>query len=478
MNKCLVCGDNFNEPEDLYAHMDEEHADAIPKDFTAAQYNYYLKTGKSQGTCVVDKAPTTWNESTNKYHRFCDKPSCKEKYREEFKKRMIGKHGRVHLLNDPDQQRKMLANRSISGEYQWSDHKKIPYTGSYELDFLRFLDNFMNFDSQDIMSPSPHTYYYIYEGEEKFYIPDFFIPSLNLEIEIKDGGDNPNNHHKIQGVDKVKEKLKDAVMTSQKSFSYIKLVNKNYDPFFDFMMRKKREFEESGKTETPIFIVTESMEVDTENQEVVTESIGDISLREIENHRRYGSYNPTDEQKIKVDGDLYRDQRLRLQHQEQQLETELEEVMETLELMDNGLFIPEYHYETQTIVEGWGKDTRRVINRAYNYSDRFKIGFTVRNFDLIFSNMLKNAQKTGNFAGLRENLIELAGRCADINEVNYLRRDKNAGKAMLKKLAVNKPELAKQCHSHIKWLETEYTQVLNDKAKELRGQKVTESFQY
>jgi uncharacterized C2H2 Zn-finger protein len=292
MIKCPICNDKFNEVEDLYGHLEKEHEESLPKDQSAAQYYYFLKTGKEHGNCVVCKMPTKWNESTNKYARFCEMASCKEKYKEEFKNRMIGKYGRVHLLNDPDQQRKMLANRSISGKYEWSDNREVPYTGTYELDFLQFLDVFMHFDSEDIMAPSPHTYYYIYEGEEKFYIPDVFIASLNLEIEIKDGGDNPNTHHKIQAVDKVKEKLKDNVMKSQKEFSYIKVVNKNYDSFFDFMMQKKKEFSETGKTDEPIFILHESYQ-----PEAVTESIGDISLEEIANMRKYGKYNPTDDDK-------------------------------------------------------------------------------------------------------------------------------------------------------------------------------------
>jgi len=287
MYKCPICNDKFNEQEDLYGHLETEHHESIPKDFTAAQYYYYTKTGKEHGNCVVCKMPTKWNSATNKYARFCEMEACKEKYKKEFKERMIGKYGRVHLLNDPEQQRKMLANRSISGEYEWSDNRKVPYTGSYELDFLQFLDVFMHFESDDIMSPSPHTYYYIYEGQEKFYIPDIFIPSLNLEIEIKDGGDNPNTHHKIQGVDKVKEKLKDDVMMSQKEFSYIKIVNKNYDTMFDFMMRKKKEFADKGTLDEPVFILAES------TTDVVLESMGDISLREIENQKKYGAFNPT-----------------------------------------------------------------------------------------------------------------------------------------------------------------------------------------
>ena len=92
---------------------------------------------------------------------------------------MIGKYGKVTLLNDPAQQKIMLSHRSISGYYVWRDYKhKSSYTGSYEKAFLEFLDLDLNFDPEDVMSPSPHTYYYEYEGKKHFYIPDFFIPSL------------------------------------------------------------------------------------------------------------------------------------------------------------------------------------------------------------------------------------------------------------------------------------------------------------
>jgi hypothetical protein len=169
---------------------------------------------------------------------------------------MIGKYGKVTLLNDPEQQRKMLANRKISGVYRWTDGGETTYTGSYELSFLEFLDQIMNYNSSDIIAPSPHTYYYEYEGEKHFYIPDFFIPSLNLEIEIKDGGDNSNMHPKIQAVDKVKENLKDQVMKSNsKNFNYLKIVNKDNKRFFKYLEIAKKQFFEG--IEKPIFM-TES----------------------------------------------------------------------------------------------------------------------------------------------------------------------------------------------------------------------------
>lgn len=243
---CKFCDTYHLDIDSYVVHLENYHMDLIPQDMSGWQYYYYMKTGKMHGSCVICKKDTTWNESTHKYNRFCNNPKCKEKYREEFKKRMIGKYGKVTLLDDPEQQKKMLANRSISGEYVWSTDPryKIPYTGSYEEKFLEFLDKDLFFDPQDIMAPSPHTYYYRYEGKSHFYIPDFFIPSLSLEVEIKDGGNNPNTHHKIQEVDKVKERLKDTVMKSNKNtFNYIKIENMNHMKFLFLLSTMKTKFQ-------------------------------------------------------------------------------------------------------------------------------------------------------------------------------------------------------------------------------------------
>ncbi len=247
---CKFCDFFCYEPDDFVSHLEKHHDEMIPEDMTPWQFSYYLRTNKTHGSCIVCKKDTSWNEKTHKYNRFCGNPACKEKYKELFKKRMIGKYGKTTLLNDPEHQKKMLANRKISGTYLWRDHvHKTNYTGSYEKDFLIFLDQIMNFDPEDVMAPSPHTYYYMYEGKKHFYIPDFFIPSLGLEIEIKDGGDNPNMHHKIQDVDKVKEKLKDEVMMKN-HYDYIKIVNKDNKKFFEYLDKAKDKFfDETKKTE-------------------------------------------------------------------------------------------------------------------------------------------------------------------------------------------------------------------------------------
>lgn len=273
--KCPMCNERFTKIDSLYSHMEDDHGDDIPKDMSPAQYAYMLRTGKSHGTCIVCKKDTGWNENTGKYKRFCEDKKCKEKYREQFKVRMIGKYGKTTLLNDPEHQKKMLAHRHISGEYKWSDGSIKTYTGSYELDFLKMLDAFMQFDSSDIITPSPHTYYYTYKNEKKFYIPDAYIPSLSLEIEVKDGGNNPNTHHKIQDVDKVKERLKDEVMKSQTNVDYIKIVNKNYDEFFTYLLDKKIEDMDSKdvKFSSDVRITNESVNNTIDDFEISTEAL-------------------------------------------------------------------------------------------------------------------------------------------------------------------------------------------------------------
>lgn len=278
---CKICKEKYSTLEGLYSHLEEEHGSLIPPNMTTAHYYYYLKTGRKNGNCVMCKKPTKFNEKTKKYHRFCEDPICKQKYKETVDKRMIGVYGKVNLLNDPEQQRKMLMGRSISGKYNFNGVEKT-YVGSYELDFLKTMDLFFNWDPNDILSPSPHTYYYEYEGQKHFYIPDFYIMSLALEIEVKDGGDNPNRHHKIQDVDKEKEKLKDKVMHTQKINHYVKLTNKNYYNLFEFFRISKEYVEKYGDYEKiPKIILDEDIktknissknELEKEVDKIITEN--------------------------------------------------------------------------------------------------------------------------------------------------------------------------------------------------------------
>lgn len=227
--ECPLCDKKYVSRVAVYAHIEREHE--IPENVYPDQYYYDLTHNGKRTHCTECGQLTTWNPRTHKYHRLCGKPECREKVRQEFRQRMLRVHHTDNLADNPEHQKKMLAGRSISGVYHWSTGGETQYTGSYEKDFLQICDNMLGLKAEDILGPSPHVYTYKYEGKYHFYIPDFYIPDLNIEIEIKDGGDNPNMHQKIQKVDKIKEANKDAIMEKQTNVHYIKIVNKNYGRF-------------------------------------------------------------------------------------------------------------------------------------------------------------------------------------------------------------------------------------------------------
>lgn len=255
--KCPHCGEKYKSLQTWGNHVSSKHPDLIPEGWSYGRYFYYIQTGKDHGSCIICKNPTEWHEATLKYERFCRNPKCKETYKNEFKNRMIGKYGKVHLLDDPEQQRKMLAHKKISGEYIFNDGTKHTFTGTYEQDFLNMLNKFLHLSGNDIMMPSPHTYEYEYknpndkEHEGKhFYIPDAYIPSLNLEIEIKQ---TTNTHPKLLAIDKVKEKCKDELMLTLKDHvNYIKIVDKNYVNFFNYLSELASEYPDEVSLEASL----------------------------------------------------------------------------------------------------------------------------------------------------------------------------------------------------------------------------------
>jgi deoxyadenosine/deoxycytidine kinase len=261
--KCPECGMKFSSMSGWSKHIKVHHPTLIPKGYSDMRFLYYCETGRTCGHCVQCGHETTWNESNGKYNRFCNNPKCKQEYTKMAKQRMIDKYGKEHLLNDPNMQRKMLKNKGISGTYKFSNKSgQVDYVGSYEKDFLYIMDHILGFSAKDIMGPSPHNYIYMYEGKAHVYIPDFYIPNYNLEIEIKT---DENMHHKIQKVDKVKEKLKDEVMNKNPSINYFKILDKDYTEFFKYLTDKKFEIDDAAMENINKYISDPKMKAAVEN---------------------------------------------------------------------------------------------------------------------------------------------------------------------------------------------------------------------
>lgn len=226
---CPVCKRKFASMESAIDHVDTEHEYCCPKSITVKQWifnvknrlNPFTKYGKS----ILSGKPTNWNEKLGRYERLADDKE-RAAFRKLFVQRMMKTHGKATLLNDPEVQKKMLEHRKISGKYVFDD-KVFPYTGSYEFDFLRYMDVVLSWDPGDLYMPCPIIVKYISprDGKEHFYIPDAYIQSLNLIVEIKS---QENKHYRKRDLDI--ELAKDAAMKKLK-VNYVKIYDKDYEDF-------------------------------------------------------------------------------------------------------------------------------------------------------------------------------------------------------------------------------------------------------
>ena len=235
---CPYCKERYTR-EKLISHIEKKHEELIPDGYSASRVVFNDINKTSGGRCRVCGNMTEWNEKIGRYNVLCGKESCKQAMRDSYKKNMLRVRGTYNILNDPEQQKKMLANRKISGTYKFSDGGKVDYTGTYERKALEFMDTVMGISSSDIISPGP-TIEYEYNGSKHFYIPDFLYVPYNLIIEIKDGGSNTNN--KVSPSMKAsREKTieKEKFITDSGIYSYIRLTNNDFSQLLEIFMEIK-----------------------------------------------------------------------------------------------------------------------------------------------------------------------------------------------------------------------------------------------
>jgi hypothetical protein len=130
--------------------------------------------------------------------------------RDEIKKGMIKKYGVDHPAKDYILHNKQQKSAFKSKKF---NNTNIHYRGSFELDFLeKYLEKYPDI----INGPSIK---YRYKSKNRVYHSDFFIPSKNLIVEIK----NSYLYKRDKNMIKAKEK---AAISS--GFKYIIIIDKNY----------------------------------------------------------------------------------------------------------------------------------------------------------------------------------------------------------------------------------------------------------
>lgn len=232
--RCPFCTLIFDDKQKFCHHVANLHNDQVPESEEPLEFAYSLLVGKPVGrVCIMcKKDPVNFNQSTLKYERFCSNPECKDKYVKMVKGRMVGKYGKEHLLNDAEMQRKMIYNHHLAKDFVWDENHTFRVVGSYEYDFLDKLKS-LGWSPNDVLAPSPNNYPYKWkDGTTHLYIPDFFIPSLSLEIEIKE---SDNTHPRMEH-EREMEHLKDLMMKKigrKSAINYLKIVDKNYDDFIE-----------------------------------------------------------------------------------------------------------------------------------------------------------------------------------------------------------------------------------------------------
>lgn len=141
-------------------------------------------------------------------------------------------------MKDMAHQKEMLAARHISGKYIWTDGTEFTYTGSYEKKFLEYLDVFLHWPSSDIMFPAPQLFPYTQpDGTEHVHIPDGYISSLNLIVNIKS---STNQHYRLRDIEI--EKAEDRAI-EKSNFNYIKIYDNQFGKFLTGIDKIKENME-------------------------------------------------------------------------------------------------------------------------------------------------------------------------------------------------------------------------------------------
>lgn len=135
---------------------------------------------------------------------------------EKYKKTCLERFGVENSSQSPEIFKKQQKARLKIKKYK---NTNLYYQGSYELDFL---DNFHN----QIEIENGHYIKYDYNGKNKTYFPDFYLPKLNAIVEVK------SSYIYNRWLNKNLAKEKSCI---EQGYSFIFIINKDYTDLIKFI---------------------------------------------------------------------------------------------------------------------------------------------------------------------------------------------------------------------------------------------------
>lgn len=233
----------------LIIHLGRAHSNNLPKDFTPLQTAYHIINNRPyeyRGKCRICSKPTFWDENKGRYNFLCGDSNCDKEWVNKMKSTMGDKYGAYRPTSTPEGLKKMLAARRISGTYKFQDGHEFTYTGSYELETLKFLDLVMNVKSEDLQVPGP-VVNYDFQGKTHMYITDMYYIPYNLIIEVKDGGSSPNKNPAM-AENRAKQMAKENWIIKKTEYNYLRLTDKDLSQLFNIFAELKFALVENNPT--------------------------------------------------------------------------------------------------------------------------------------------------------------------------------------------------------------------------------------
>lgn len=203
---CEECGKTYIRFCNLSRHIGLDHN----------QDQYYEKFLKEENEdiCPICGKNNPYLERWDRgYKKTCSKKCANILRKQLGEKTNLIKYGVKNVQQYKDVYEKQQKHAKYSKNFK---NTNIKYRASYELDFLEnFYDKFPDIQNGPTVK-------YKFNRKERIYFPDFYIPSLNLIIEIKNSYLAKHDKSKINAKKKA---------TISNGLNYIMITNKRYNRF-------------------------------------------------------------------------------------------------------------------------------------------------------------------------------------------------------------------------------------------------------